>query len=736
MENSIFDQFMSSQQQSAKQSSPIEADLKASVSKLFKEKGTEIQVSDTPKSVSQKTSKYLTSSASDIRNFLRAEELREEVSHFNFSAPRKFPLKTGANLNFTPHNQEQSGLPKREKNSRAKIRRSTPAKHKTTLSIFPHNHNNFKGATNPHNNMQSARIKEKRKLSDETNTNGEENKRNKDNGMQNDCNTSDFKNTQKQHESIHDDEDAEQKDQEEDESNKMDCAEALPPKHNEEAKGTVMADPNSLSLEVVFSMFKKLQIDIDDLKKENCTKKVEDANIHIARHTEEIRGINFEQLQHQDKLNKIETDLDLFKTKTEIMSGMIQRMDVVLKEQATKLDRMEMDKAKCSIIIKNLYSGPKIIDAKLEVYKLLYQDMQVDVTVNDIYFQAQYTPRPIVVVFLNTDHKKRVFGALKKIAHIKNKDGKKYIFQDFYTPEVNDNRNRFQQIYEMYQGSEAQQNQITATNTELKIGSQTYKKKVCVPTVQEVLAMDLDEIRNVLAIKVNQGKQINEQSSAFLGFSIPAQSFEQVRQAYAKLKIVHAGARHIVCAFSLPGQEKHHCNDYCNDGEYGAGKNLLKLLLDNNITSRAVFVVRYCQGQKIGSVRHKCFAQAATEVINANKYNKYTKTAQEVSIHYIEQGFQATATKGKAPFKSVFKRKEQHQNKASTNEQSVPKTVENTDNDPGESFSYLRKFTTPASMPGNFRSSQNTPTTENWDNNLSIDGEQWSARNSGSWPKK
>ena len=150
----------------------------------------------------------------------------------------------------------------------------------------------------------------------------------------------------------------------------------------------------------------------------------------------------------------------------------------------------------------------------------------------------------------------------------------------------------------MYQGNPAQQEKIEATNKTLKIGTQVYQNKIRVPAVHEILKLDLEELRQILTIKIGQGKQINEQNSAFLGFTISARSFQEIRQAYSKLKIVHAGARHIVCAFSIPGAEKHHCNDYCDDGETGAGRMLLNMMMENNITSRAIFVVRHCHGEK------------------------------------------------------------------------------------------------------------------------------------------
>ena len=151
-----------------------------------------------------------------------------------------------------------------------------------------------------------------------------------------------------------------------------------------------------------------------------------------------------------------------------------------------------------------------------------------------------------------------MFGALGKISNLKNKDGRRYIFQDYYTPKVNETRGRYQQIFDMYQDNPAQQEKMEVTKKGLAIGKQTYQKKIQTPTVNEVLKMDLQDLREALSVKIGQSDQINEQGSAFLGFTISAKSFEEIRKAYIKLKIVHAGARHIVCAYSIPGTDRHH----------------------------------------------------------------------------------------------------------------------------------------------------------------------------------
>ena len=115
-------------------------------------------------------------------------------------------------------------------------------------------------------------------------------------------------------------------------------------------------------------------------------------------------------------------------------------------------------------------------------------------------------------------------------------------------------------------------------------------------------------------------------------------------------------------------------NDYNDDGEFGAGKLLLKMLTENQITSRAVFVVRYCHGQKIGVIRHECFKRAAAGAINSNRFNRYTRKDQKIEEEWIERSTGQVHGKGKTDttrsyrprgrggYKSVFSKKQKEHN--------------------------------------------------------------------------
>ena len=94
-----------------------------------------------------------------------------------------------------------------------------------------------------------------------------------------------------------------------------------------------------------------------------------------------------------------------------------------------------------------------------------------------------------------------------------------------------------------------------------------------------------EELDDVLKTKTAKGPQIKEKDSIFVGYTVDAKDFRIIRQAYLKIRLLNARARHVVCAYNLPGAETFHMQDYADDDENGAGRVLLQFLLQNQYQS-------------------------------------------------------------------------------------------------------------------------------------------------------
>ena len=179
----------------------------------------------------------------------------------------------------------------------------------------------------------------------------------------------------------------------------------------------------------------------------------------------------------------------------------------------------------------------------------------------------------IVATLYSVEDKKMIFQNIGAIANLKNQDGNRYIIKDFLTQTALEKQQRQQQIFDMYAGNVEMQKKIKVTK---KKGTKSQwtdiQKRIHPPTSQEIMQLSLDELRTILSIKMYAGTPITEQGSQFTGYTAEVQNHQQIRQMYFKLKLTNAEARHIVCAYKIPGSELHHCNDYCDDDEIGTGK--------------------------------------------------------------------------------------------------------------------------------------------------------------------
>ena len=116
----------------------------------------------------------------------------------------------------------------------------------------------------------------------------------------------------------------------------------------------------------------------------------------------------------------------------------------------------------------------------------------------------------------------------------------------------------------------------------------------------------------------------------FIGFSLATDSIDTVRMGYMKMKLCHPKARHIICAFHIPGEEWHKSRGYCDDVEHGAGTKLLNFLIRNNMQCRVVFVVRYYSSKKIGKNRFTCIENALRTCLETYPLNEVLGCAQEL----------------------------------------------------------------------------------------------------------
>ena len=166
----------------------------------------------------------------------------------------------------------------------------------------------------------------------------------------------------------------------------------------------------------------------------------------------------------------------------------------------------------------------------------------------------------------------------------------------------------------------------------LYIQGSKFVPKICVPTVGEVINPDNQE--EIDKMRLVEGEPKANEGCVFKGCTMAIQGLDDVRNGNIKMKQIHGRAKHIVCAFRLPGKEIHQLQGMIDDGEWGASRQLLSLLENNEIQHRVVYVARYYGGSKLGPARFTSYAEVTRSAVACDSFDNITKKNDLVVLDY------------------------------------------------------------------------------------------------------
>ena len=249
-----------------------------------------------------------------------------------------------------------------------------------------------------------------------------------------------------------------------------------------------------------------------------------------------------------------------------------------------------------------------------------------------IFFKVGISEPKLLVTFLQSGKQKRLILKNQKfLKDYQTIQGKKMYIND-YTPAAHQEK-KFRENQILHANEKAEDPlKVTRKKGKLFLQNQQYLRKVNTPTPKDIVDTDPQQLTKILEMRLQQEGKIIKEGSIFEGYTASVSSHAEIRSLYIKAKLMKPGARHIVCAFMLPGKEEHFLQDFCDDEEHGAGRILLDYLKQNSLQNRVVFVARKYGGIRMGPDRFECYKQAAELAIKANLWNHVTKEKQVISI--------------------------------------------------------------------------------------------------------
>ena len=398
----------------------------------------------------------------------------------------------------------------------------------------------------------------------------------------------------------------------------------------EETEQNMQGNPKVISAASVMEMFQVLKKKMDnleevrekdlrdlDLFKENCKKEVaQSVNDVIAL---ELAGIK-----------SLKAEVAHLKFKSELQSEIMDRMHSEMMELTQKIENLELASSKKMVVMSGIdLDQQSSKESKCyAVQKFINDNIGLSTIVEDVFFIGVKDPRSFVVTFQSMADKQEV---MRNKQHLKgvSSDNQQPVYINNYTPiATQEKRRRENDIIQ-----EVDEDQISYAQGGVVVQGEPYKKKITVPTPKELIEVQPEEMRRILKIPMGKGSQVSQQNSRFTAYTAAVSSHQQVRDMYKKMKYSHPDVRHIVCAFWLTdtGMKDFYNKDYQDDGEPGAGRRILQMMMANNLKSRVIFVARKYGGIRMGAERFECYETSAKAAVIANPYNEILQCEQAVT---------------------------------------------------------------------------------------------------------
>ena len=339
--------------------------------------------------------------------------------------------------------------------------------------------------------------------------------------------------------------------------------------------------------------------------------------------------------QHYDQqISSLQKEVQAVQEKNELMNDVMIHSNNLIEDLASRLDGIEMSNARRSAILTGFYTSDRKHIMIQQVSQLFSDVLHTSLHIEDAYHLGAKQPKPIVITFNSAEDKVRLFQKKSLLNKVRNKDGGKYYLNDYLPAKVSEKKRREKDIVKAVKSDPKQDdsNKVEYTKQGLKIGPSLYKKKVVPPDHTDLLKFSSQEIDAIMKIPIKKGTQVIKDGHIFTPYAIDAHDTQKVSNAYLKIRLINARAKHVVCAFCLPGEPSFLYNDSCDDDDHGAGRVISKAMMNSGVTNKAIFVVRQCAKQKLGAERFECYLKAAHNIMVENPLNQITKKKQSLNI--------------------------------------------------------------------------------------------------------
>ncbi|XP_062615563.1 uncharacterized protein LOC134277265 [Saccostrea cucullata] len=330
--------------------------------------------------------------------------------------------------------------------------------------------------------------------------------------------------------------------------------------------------------------------------------------------------IQFIAQQQEDNI----TEIDSLKSENaslrkdlEMLKSVVIRLDRRVTEQEKEIIDLKGRSMKNNILKHNLEEEegedlfskiPRLLNEHLDIDGIEF----VNIHRNGGDRRQGDKPRVITGRLVRFENKDRLLKQQRK----KKDDG---IILPFYiTPQspvqVNETRRKLVELNSKY-WSENIKTRVVGDKLVFPNGS-VYRDKVKTPNAEEILQLDQKEQQKLEEIEVKRSNTHTESGNQISAAAVEVETYAKVRNFYKKISMdpVYGRANHNILVYHFKDNSGTIHDGYCDDGEFGAGRKMLKILQDENFTNVSVVISRM-MGKHLGPKRFDIMEKALFDAL-------------------------------------------------------------------------------------------------------------------------
>lgn len=313
----------------------------------------------------------------------------------------------------------------------------------------------------------------------------------------------------------------------------------------------------------------------------------------------------------QDEIDGLNSENDSLKKRLVQTEGRLTRTEKRLEAANERILDLTSRSMRENIVIKNVEESrgedleTKVMNLFRDKLKIKDNDLK-EINIERIHRVGNPTNRRNRNIVAKLSSK----GKTKVMTHLKNlpRDDKIKI-HDQYPQEINTRRNKLWPQY-----IEARQAKKEAKFVMDKL---IIDKKVIMPPKDKISDINLNVTKRSLDLSTKHTAVSTSGKSHFQGHAVPISSTDDIIPAIRALCQDQrvAGSTHIVYAYRIGNEQKNIWN-YEDDGEWGAGKEVMNVLHNADCFGHLVAVTRWHGGKNLGADRFQMIRKVAEQAVS------------------------------------------------------------------------------------------------------------------------